>query len=42
MEPQLLPNHVPALERLNIKGEPAITGYDQQALTPLERVISDK
>ena len=28
--------------RLSNKAEPAIRGYDQQALTPLERVISDK
>jgi hypothetical protein len=28
--------------RLSNRVEPAIRGYDQQALTPLERVISDK
>jgi hypothetical protein len=28
--------------RLSNTGEPAIRGYDHQALTPLERVISDK
>ena len=28
--------------RLTNTGEPAISGYDHQALTPLERVISDK